>query len=103
MVVGVPEPGLSLSPVPIYIMFVLLGSIAMSVTERSPRLSVLVVQVLPPLVLFHNPPEGVHAYIIFGLPRNNLIWFTLPSPPPFVGTEVLPIYVQLALATEVLL
>ncbi len=55
--VAPPSP----SPVAMYIMFGLDGSIKILLTPKTCRLSVAVVQFCPLLVDFHNPPDGAPA------------------------------------------
>src|SRR6185437_5335409 len=84
-----PKP----SPVAINMVSVFLGLITRSVTPRSGRLSVFVVQFRPAFVLFHKPPEAVPAHITFGLPGVKTMQLILPVPPP-AGAFIGPRYLQ---------
>ena len=78
-----------------YITCPLLGLIAKSVHPITGSWSVVVVQEVPPLVDFQNPPEGAPTYIILELTGSNRTKFNLPAPPPPVGTEEGPTKDQL--------
>src|ERR1043165_6581690 len=60
------ESPASTSPVPIYMMFGLAGSMMMALTPSVGRVSVLVDQVDPPSVVFQMPPLGAPTNIVFG-------------------------------------
>jgi hypothetical protein len=59
--------------------FGLVGSIAKSEQPLTDKLSVLVVQVAPPFVDFHNPPAGAPTHITLVLVGEMVIKFNLPD------------------------
>src|SRR5687768_2892632 len=77
-----------------YIISELVGSIASSPQPISARGSVLVLQVVPPSSLRHNPPAGAPPKMV--LPEPKRMKFTRPAPPPPVGWVNGPSAVQLA-------
>src|SRR5258706_829251 len=85
----------SLSPVAMYMTVVSVGFMAMSLTPITGRLSVLVVQLVPPFVDFQSPPAGAPAQTIFPLRGLKRIQFILPTPPPEGTALIGPINVQL--------
>ena len=56
---------MSPSPVAMYMMSGFVGSIAMSLTPKTGSVSVRVRQVVPPSVVFHNPPAGAPIQNVF--------------------------------------
>ena len=88
------------SPVTISIFCVFIGSIAIEEMPITGRLSVFVVQLLPPSTDFHNPPAGDPIQIISGSTGSNAIQFTLPFPLFFpldrmIGVLIGPFDIQL--------
>ena len=64
------------------------------------KLSVFVVQLLPPSTDFHNPPAGEPIHIVFGSTGSNAIQFTLPFPlflplDNIIGVFIGPLATQL--------
>ena len=74
------------SPVARYIILELDGSMAKSEHPITPKLSVLVLHVVPPLVELQSPPAGAPTHKLFKLFGSIVIKFTLPvcrvCPPP---------------------
>ncbi|MEO8168281.1 MAG: hypothetical protein ABI623_08540, partial [bacterium] len=68
----------SRSPVARYMILVFVGSIAKSEQPIIVRKSVFVVQEVPPLMDFHNPPSGAPTYMMFELFGSKRTKFTLP-------------------------
>src|SRR5689334_1259092 len=87
-----PAPPLPLSytsPVPIYIVAGVTGSIAIAPTPSTPDIVGTYVQLIPPaapvppVVVFHKPPLAVPAHIILALVGWKARLITLPAK--FIG------------------
>ena len=88
------------SPVTTYIICGLFGLIAICEIPITGRLSVLVLQLLPPSSLFHIPPDGDPTQITFVSIGSNAIQLILPFPLflPFeriIGVLIGPLAIQL--------
>ena len=81
------------SPVVMYISCGLIGLIAIYDTPITGRLSVLVDQLFPPSILFHNPPPGEPIQITSLSNGSNAIQFILQFPLFFPFDKIIGVFI----------